>query len=45
MKYAIKNYKNLYIKLNENGKAITCSEPEKGLFEFSKAKKYCRFFV
>lgn len=38
LKYAIKNHKNLYIKLNENGKAITCSEPEKGLFEFSKAK-------
>lgn len=38
MKYAIKNRKNVYIRLNENGKAVTCCESEKGLFEYSKAK-------
>lgn len=38
MDYVIKNHKNLYIKLNQNGTAITCSESEKGLFEESKAK-------
>lgn len=36
--YVIKNYKNVYIRLNENGKAITCSEKEKTVFEYSKAK-------
>lgn len=38
MDYIIKNYKNLYIKLNENGKPVTCPEHEKTLFEESKAK-------
>lgn len=38
MDYVIKNHKNVYIKLNQNGTAITCPEPEKGLFEESKAK-------
>lgn len=38
MDYVIKNHKNVYIKLNQNGTAITCSESEKGLFEESKAK-------
>lgn len=38
MNYVIKNYKNLYIKLSENGKTVTCSESNKGLFEYSKAK-------
>lgn len=28
----------MYIKLNQNGRAVTCSELEKGLFEESKAK-------
>lgn len=28
----------MYIRLSENGKAVTCSETEKGLFEYSKAK-------
>ena len=37
MDYVIKNHKNVYIRLNENGKAVTCSEYEKALFEFSKA--------
>lgn len=38
MDYVIKNHKNVYIKLNRNGTAITCSESEKGLFKESKAK-------
>lgn len=38
MDYVIKNHKNVYIKLNQNGKAITCSESERGTFEESKAK-------
>lgn len=38
MDYVIRNHKNVYIKLNKNGTAITCPEPEKGLFEESKAK-------
>lgn len=38
MNYVIKNHKNLYIRLNENGKPVTCSEREMGVFEHSKAK-------
>ena len=38
MDYVIKNHKNVYIRLNQNGTAITCPESEKGLFEESKAK-------
>lgn len=38
MNYVIKNHKNLYIRLNENGKPVTCSERERGVFEYSKAK-------
>lgn len=38
MNYVIKNHKNLYIRLNENGKPVTCSEKERGVFEYSKAK-------
>lgn len=38
MNYVIKNHKNVYIRLNQNGTAITCPESEKGLFEESKAK-------
>jgi len=36
--YVIKNHKNLYIRLNKNGKPVTCTEYEKTLFEYSKAK-------
>ena len=36
--YVIKNHKNVYIRLNEYGKAVTCSEKEKTLFEYSNAK-------
>lgn len=38
MKYEIKNHKGVYININSNGKPVTCSKEEKGLFEFSKAK-------
>lgn len=38
MDYAIKNHKNLYIRLNKNGTPVTCAEHEKMLFEQSKAK-------
>lgn len=38
MNYVIKNYKNVYIRLNQNGAAVTCAEHEKTLFEQSKAK-------
>jgi len=38
MDYIIKNHKNLYIRLNKNGTPVTCSEHEKTLFEYSKAK-------
>lgn len=38
MDYVIKNHKNVYIRLNENGKAITCGEHDKMLFKYSKAK-------
>lgn len=34
----IKNHKNVYIRLNENGRPVTCSEINRGLFEQSKAK-------
>lgn len=36
--YVIRNNKKVYIKLNENGAAVTCSEAERGVFEYSKAK-------
>lgn len=38
MDYVIKNHKNVYIRLNQNGAAVTCAEHEKTLFEQSKAK-------
>lgn len=38
MNYVIKNHKNIYIRLNENGSPVTCRENDKGLFEQSKAK-------
>lgn len=37
MDYVIKNNKNVYIKLNKNGKPVTCNKYEKTLFERSKA--------
>ena len=41
MDYVIKNYKNVYIRLNKNGAPVTCAEHEKTLFEYSKAKNIC----
>ena len=38
MGYVIKNNKNVYIKLNENGCPVTCVESVKDVFEFSKSK-------
>lgn len=38
MEYVIKNHKDVYIRLNQNGAPVTCSEHEKGLFEYSKAE-------
>ena len=39
--YIIRNSSGLYIKLNENGTPVTCSEIQKGLFEYSKANNIC----
>lgn len=41
MDYVIKNNKDIYVRLNENGSPITCSEHNKGLFEYNKAKNIC----
>lgn len=39
MDYVIKERnKNLFIRLDNNGTPVTCTESEKGLFEESKAK-------
>lgn len=38
MNYIIKNSKNVFIRLGENGQPLTCSDEYKQSFEFSKAK-------
>jgi hypothetical protein len=38
MDYCIKNDRNVYVKLNEQGCLVTCVEAVKGIFEYSKAK-------
>lgn len=38
MNYIIRNNKGVYIRLNNNGKAVTCSKDKKTIFEHSKAK-------
>ena len=38
MDYVIKNHKNVYIRLNKNGTAVTSAEHERSLFEESKAR-------
>lgn len=38
MDYCIKNHRNIYIKLNDNGQPVTCSESLMGLFPEHKAK-------
>lgn len=37
MQYMIRNKRNIYIQLDENGTAKTCIEKNKGTFEYSKA--------
>ena len=37
MYYVIKNSKGVFIMLNENGKAVTCKESKKGVFDKVKA--------
>lgn len=37
MDYVIKNHKNVFIRLNENGCPVTCVEQNKMTFEYSKA--------
>lgn len=39
--YIIRNSGGLHIKLNDNGAPVTCSESQKGLFEYSKANNIC----
>lgn len=41
MQYMIKNKKNVYIRLNKDGKAVTCTERDKSTFEYSKARNVC----
>ena len=41
MDYIIRNKGGLYVKLNENGTPITCSNSQRGLFEYSKANNIC----
>lgn len=38
MNYVIKNHKQVFIRLNQNGAPVTCTEGETTLFEESKAK-------
>ena len=38
MDYCIKNSKNVFIKLDNNGSPVTCVESVKGIFEYSKAR-------
>ena len=39
--YVINNGKGVYIQLDQNGRPITCSENNKGLFEYNKARNIC----
>ena len=41
LNYVIHNNNNVYIRLNEHGSPITCSEQQKDLFEYSKAVNIC----
>ena len=38
MNYCIKNNKNIYIKLDDTGRPVTCVKSVKGKFEYSKAR-------
>ena len=37
LQYMIKNKRNVYIRLDGNGRAVTCFEKQRGEFEYSKA--------
>lgn len=39
--YIIRNHKNIYIRLDEKGRPVSCTESNKGLFEYHKAKNIC----
>lgn len=39
--YTIKNNKGVFIKLDKDGRPVTCVESAKGLFEYSKAHNIC----
>ena len=39
--YVIRNKGGLYVKLNENGIPVTCSQSQRGLFEYPKANNIC----
>lgn len=39
--YVIKNCKGVYIRLDKDGRPVTCVESAKGLFEYSKAHNIC----
>lgn len=41
MDYVINNGKGVYIQLDQNGRPVTCSESNKGLFEYNKARNIC----
>ena len=43
MDYCIKNNRNIYIKLDENGKPITCVKSVMGRFEYSKAMNILKY--
>lgn len=38
MDYMICNNRRVYIRLAENGRAETCGERDRGVFEYSKAR-------
>lgn len=42
MDYVIKNSRQVFIKLDKTGKPVSCTEPQKQLFEYSKAKNICK---
>lgn len=41
LNYIIRNKGGLYVRLNENGTPITCSDSQKELFDYSKANNIC----
>lgn len=41
LEYVIKNHKNVYIRLNGDGRPVTCTKQDRTLFEYSKAMNVC----